>query len=99
MVHKSYAVVRFHSLLITGEIFFYKIYFFHLEGFAVQVAQATGIGGEAEGQLIGVERLIVPVKALVQLAVFAVAKQGVSRMGKLGANLMGSSGNQLTLHQ
>ena len=70
-----------------------------MEGFAVQIVERSGIGGELKGQLVGIQSLIVPVKPLVQLAVFAVPQQGVPGVGKLGANLMGSAGDQLTLHQ
>ena len=50
-------------------------------------------------QLVGIQGLIIPVKALVQLAVLAVTQQGVSGVGELGADLASSAGNQLALYQ
>ena len=82
-----------------SKVFFYKVHFLYLEAFAVEIYQTAGFCGKAEGQLIGIKRLVVPVKPLIQLAVFAVAQKGVSGMGKLGADLVGSTGDQLTFHQ
>ena len=83
----------------TGEVFLHKVHIFHFEGLAVQVGKGTGIGGEVEGQLIGVQGLIVPVEALVQLAVFTVTQEGMARVGELGTDLVGPSGDQLAFHQ
>ena len=83
----------------TGEIFFGKINVFNLEGSAVQISQGASIGGKSEGQLIGIQRLIFPVKPLVQFSVFAVTQKGVSRVGKLGTDLVGSACDQFALHQ
>ena len=87
------------SYFHIGEILLRKIHLFHLKGLAVQVGQRPCIRGEGEGQFVGIQRLIVPVKALVQLAVLAVSQQGVSRVGELGANLMRAAGDQLALYK
>ena len=83
----------------VGEILLRKIHLFHPEGLAVQVGQRPGVRGEGEGQLVGIQRLIVPVEALVQLAVLAVSQQRVSRVGELSADLVRPTGDQLALHQ
>ena len=85
--------------LISGEVFLHKVNFFHLEGPAVQILQRACIRGKPEGQPVGVEGLIIPVKALVELAVFAVTQQGMTGVGELGADLMGPACDQLALHQ
>ena len=89
--------IRYGSCSDFGsrEVFFHEVHIFHLEGFAVQIFQRTGIGGEVEGQLVGVQSLVIPVKPLVQLAVLAVAQEGMARVGELGADLVGPSGDQL----
>ena len=70
-----------------------------MKALAVQVFQSAGLGGKGEGQLIGIQRLIIPVKALIQLAIFSVTQQRMSRMGELSTDLMGPAGDQLALHQ
>ena len=82
-----------------GKILFYKIHILHLEAFPVQMGQAAGIGGKLKSELIGVKGLIIAIKPLIQLSVFPVPQQGVTRMGELSADLMGPSGDQLTFHQ
>ena len=81
------------------EILLRKIHLFHPEGLAVQVGQRPCIRGEGEGQFVGLQRLIAPVEALVQLAVLAVSQQGVSRVGELGADLVRPTGDQLALYK
>ena len=71
----------------------------HLKGFPIQVVQGARVGGKGKGEPVGVQRLVVPVEAFVQLAVFAVPQQGVASMGELGADLVGSAGDQLSFHQ
>ena len=66
---------------------------------AVQVTEAPGVGGKQEGQLVGIEGLIGPVKPLVQLAIFPVPQQRVTGVGKLGPDLMGPAGDELTFYQ
>ena len=75
----------------AGEIFLHKVHLIHLETLSVQVFQGTGFRGEGEGQLVGIERLVIPVKPLVQLAVFAVTQQWMTGVGKLGTDLMGAA--------
>ena len=87
------------SYFHIGEILLRKIHLFHPEGLAVEIGQGPGVRGEGEGQLVGMQRLIAPVEALVQLAVLAVPQQGVSRVGELGADLVRPAGDQLALHQ
>ena len=83
----------------VAKVFPDKVHFFDLEGFAIKISQAAGIGGEAEGQLIGIKGLVVPVEAFIQFAVLAVAQEGMSGVGKLGADLVGPTGDQLAFHQ
>ena len=65
-----------------------------MEGFSVQIRKTAGIRGKAEGELVGVERLNFAVVLLVELAVFAVAEQGIAGCRHLGADLVGSAGDQ-----
>ena len=83
----------------AGKVFFHKVHLLHLEGFSVQVIQASGIGGEGEGQLIGIEGLVIPVIFFVQLAVLAVTQQRMAGVGELGPDLMGPAGDQLAFYQ
>ena len=69
------------------------------EAFSVQIAKSPGIGGEGEGQLVGIQRLVIPVKPFVQLAVFSVSQKRMPGMGELGTDLMGTAGDQLAFHQ
>ena len=87
------------SYLSVREILFYEIHLFHLETLSVEIGKAACIGGKSKCKLVGVQRLVIPVKALIQLAVFAVTQQRMSRMGKLGANLVSPACNQLALHK
>ena len=63
-----------------------KVHVLHLKGPAIQVLQRSGIGGEVEGELIGVQGL--PMAAILSIlpltAVLAVPDEGVSGMGELG---------------
>ena len=61
--------------------------------------QSACVGGEGEGQFVGIECLVGAVKALVQLAVFAVTKKGMAGVGELGPDLMCTAGDQLAFHQ
>ena len=81
-----------------GKIFLCKIHALDPEGLSVEIFQAPCLSGEGEGQLVGIERLIGAVKALIELAILAVAQQGVTGVGELGADLVGPAGDQLTLH-
>ena len=83
----------------AGEVFLHEVHIFNPEGFSVQIIQRSGIGGEGEGQFVGIQSLIIAVVFFIQLAVFAVAQKRMTGMGKLGADLMGPAGNQLALHQ
>lgn len=87
------------SYFHIGKILLREIHLFHLKRFAIQIGQRPGVRGEGEGQLVGIQRLVVPVEALVQLAVLAVSQQGVSRVGELGADLMRPAGDQLALYK
>ena len=57
------------------------------------------IGGEGKGQLVGIQCLVIPVEPLVQLAVLAVTQQGMTGVGELGTDLVGTAGDQLAFHQ
>ena len=94
-VHGLSFLLKMHA----GEIFRHKVHLGCLEGFSVQVVQGAGVGGKGEGEAVGVQRLVVPVKALVQFAVFPVSQQGMSGVGELGPDLVGPAGDQLALHQ
>ena len=82
-----------------GKMLLDEIHFLDLEALAVEVVQIASLGGEGKGQLVGIQCLILPVGTFVQLAVFAIAQQGMTCMGKLGANLVGSAGNQFAFHK
>jgi hypothetical protein len=69
-----------------------------LEGLAVEVFQFAGIGGKIKGQLIRVQSLVGAVMVLIQLSVFAIPQQRMSGVGKLGPDLVGSAGDELTFH-
>ena len=86
-------------IFCSGEVFLGEVHGFHPEALAVQVFQASCVGGEAEGQLVGIQGLDLSVKPLVQLAVLAVTQQGMTRVGKLGADLVGEAGDQLAFHK
>ena len=58
---------------IFRKILLHEVHFLDLEGLAVQVGQGSGVGGKVEGEFIGIQGLVGPVEALIQLAVFAVA--------------------------
>ena len=68
-----------------------------MESFSVQIRKTAGIRGKTEGELVGVERLNFAVVLLVELAVFAVAEQGIASRCHLGSDLMGPAGDQLAL--
>ena len=89
-----------HFLYIhIGKILPDKIYLLNTETFAIQVGKATGIGSKGKGQPIGIERLIGAVKIFIEFAVFAITQQRVACVGKLGTDLVGTAGDQLTFHQ
>ena len=92
-------IFRNKGRTILGKIFPGKGDLFHLKRLAVQVRKKPGIGGEPEGQAVGVQGLIAPVLSLFQLAILPVAQEGMACVSKLGADLMGPSGYQLALHQ
>ena len=96
--HKSLLLPK-DPLAGLGEIFFGEIHAADHERLSVQILQRTGLGFKDKGQLVGVQGLVGPVKALVELAVLAVAQQGVTGVGELGTDLVGPSGDQLALHQ
>ena len=55
------------------EILLHKVHLVNTEGLTVEVLQTLCIGGEGEGQLVRIQSLVIPVKILIELAVFAVA--------------------------
>ena len=59
--------------MIVGKILRNKIHILHLKALPIQPGQGSGVGGKVEGEFIGIQGLVGPVEALVQLAVFAVA--------------------------
>ena len=67
--------------------------------FPVEISQSTGIGRKVKGQLVGLQRLVIPIEALIQLAVLTVSQQRMPGMGKLGTDLVGSAGDQFAFHQ
>ena len=77
------------------KVFLHKIDRFHLERLSVKVRKAPGLRREPEGQLVGIEGLIFPVIALVELSVFPVAQQRPAGGSHLRADLMGTAGDQL----
>ena len=79
---------------MSGKILRDETYVRNLEGFSVQIRKTAGIRGKAEGELVGVERLNFAVVLLVELAVFAVAEQGIASCRHLGADLVGFAGDQ-----
>ena len=83
------------------KIFCAKWNIFNFKGFTLQIVQNPGVGFEIEYQFIGIQRLLLQTVFAVDLAaaVFAVAQQGMADVGELGADLMGASCKQLTLHQ
>ena len=83
----------------SGKVLFGEVYLFNLKSSSIEIFQRAGTGGKGEGQPVGIKGLDFPVKALIQLAVFAVTQQRMPRMGKLGTDLVGPAGNQLTFHQ
>ena len=83
----------------TGKVFLHKIHLVHLEALFVEMFQGTGLRGEGKGQLVGIQRLVVSVKPLVQLAIFAITQEGVTCVGELSADLMGTAGDQLAFHK
>ena len=90
-VHALQILSAWVAALFLREILVHKVYFLDGEGLTVQVVQTACIGGEAERELVGVERLIFAVKTFVKLAVFAVSEQRMPGVGKLGANLVRSA--------
>ena len=83
----------------SAEELLYKVYGLHLKRFPVQVRQISGLSCKTEGELVGIQRLIFTVEALVELAVFAVSEQGVAGVGKLGADLVRAAGDELALDE
>ena len=96
----------FHSALFLqrkrlSKIFLHKVHVLYLEGPAVQVLQRPGIRGKAKGKLVGIERLaMTAVLSVVPLiAILPIPHQRVAGSGKLGPDLVGAPGNEVTLHQ
>ena len=87
------------SNIYMREMLLHEIDILNPEAFSVQVIEISGIGGEGEGQLVGIQGLIFPVAVFVQLSVFSVAQQRMAGVGELSADLMGAAGNQLTFHK
>ena len=85
--------------LHIGEILRHEVHMRHLKGFPIQVVQGALVGGKGKGEPVGVQRLLIPVEPLIQLAVFPVPQQGMTGMGELGADLVGPAGDQLAFHQ
>ena len=88
-----------NALCRLREKFLHKIHTRDLIRLPVQALQGTCLRGEGKGQLVGIEGLIGPVEPLVQLAVFAVAQQGVTGVGELGADLVGAARDELAFDQ
>ena len=88
-----------NPLTRLGEIFLHEVHIRHLEGLAVEIIQRASLGGKGEAKLIGIQGLVGPVEALVELSVLAIAQQRVSGVGKLGTDLVGPAGDELALHQ
>ena len=84
---------------IRGEILCYKVHLFYLKGFSTERLQNTGIGLKGKGQLVGIEGLILPVILCLGLSVFSVSQQRMTGGGKLGTDLMGAAGDELTLNE
>ena len=78
---------------MSGKILRDETYVRNLEGFSVQIRKTAGIRGKAEGELVGVERLNFAVVLLVELAVFAVAEQGIARGDPARPCARGSGGS------
>ena len=88
-----------NSNIYLREVLLDEIYFIYFEASSVEIIQTAGIGGEGEGQFVGIEGLIFAAAVLVQLAILSVAQQGMARVGELSTNLVGTAGDQLTLHK
>ena len=70
-----------------------------LEAFPIQICEDSGVCCEVKPELVGVKRLIFPVIALVELAVFSVAEQRPSGGCHLRADLVRAARQELTLHE
>ena len=76
-----------------------KIHLLYLELPAVQVVENTSVCLKIKQQLVGIQCLIGPIITFVQLAVLAVAQQGMAGCCHLRADLMGPAGDQFAFHQ
>ena len=86
----------------VGEVVCHEIHLVHGPHPAVEAGQTAGIGGEAEGQLVGAEGLAPGAAVLFVLpgpAVFPVPQQGMAGGGELGPDLVGAAGDQAAGHQ
>ena len=74
--------------------FLHKIHPLYGKGPAIEVLQNARRAGKGKGELVGPQGLIAAAIALVipLPAIFAVPQKGVTRVGKLGANLVGAPG-------
>ena len=77
----------------------HEVYVLHTEAAPVEIRQNAAVRRKAKAQRVGVERLKFAVIALVELAVFAVAEQGMPRRRHLRADLVRAPGDELTLHE
>ena len=85
--------------MVVRKILPHKVHILYLKRAPVQWGEISGIGSEGEGQPVGVERLIAPVKALVQFSVLSVPQKRMPGVGKLGADLVSAAGDQVAFHQ
>ena len=72
---------------------------FYLEGFSFKIFQTAAIAFEIENQLIGIKRLGVESAFFVEfvIAVFSVARKGMTDGGKVSTNLVGAPCFELDL--
>lgn len=100
-IHTSERQVGYLQVLKIGEIFRQKIHIGHCPLPVVQGLQTAGVRGEVKAELVGVQSLIGAAVGLVVFlpAILAVSRQGVAGIGQLGADLVGTAGNELALQQ
>ena len=82
---------------LSGKVFRDETYVRNLESFSVQVGKTACVGGELEGELVGIERLNFAVVLLIELPVFSVSEQRPARRRHLRPDLVRPAGNELAL--
>ena len=87
--------------VLFPKIFIAEWHVFHRESTAFEIIEDTGIGGKVKGEPVRIQGLAGLAVALVHLApaVLAVAQQRAAQIGKRSTDLVGTSGQQLHLHQ